>query len=429
MAKSFDSLLLPALKAHMGDWMYYIAVMQLKDIAERVYFAEEVHKSKKLSDFIQRSLLTSRTESIAEYLIQQPQRLFNSMIVGVYGGEPEWLEMNIEEQNTLNFPLSQQGLLGFLKLSGEETLFALDGQHRLAGIKKATEQKSLFAQIGEEEISVIFVGHKKTAEGFERTRRLFTTLNRYAKPVTQAEIIALDEDNLAAIIARGLVENHELFNEERLSFSKSSSIPKTDTNCFTTILTIYKVADLLLPTYLSQTQRPKIKWVKFKKIRPSNEIITESSDYMYSFWNMLVEFFPALTEYLQYDQSKEDRAAKFRHRDGGHILFRPAGLLAYVRAIKKAIEADWRLEDIFSRLSKIETNIAQVPWKGLLWQSGSERMLTRPENRKLAERLVLYMIGFDLSKVKTTPEELRKEYASVLNKETNEVTLPSQLII
>ena len=123
MAKSFDSLLLPALKAHMGDWMYYVAVMQLKDIAERVYFAEEVHKSKKLSDFIQRSLLSSRTESIAEYLVQQPQRLFNSMIVGVYGGEPEWLEMNIEEQNTLNFPLSQQGLLGFLKLSGEETRF------------------------------------------------------------------------------------------------------------------------------------------------------------------------------------------------------------------------------------------------------------------------------------------------------------------
>lgn len=431
MAKSFDSLLLPALKANMGDWMYYVAVMQLKDIAERVDFAEDVHKSKKLSDYIQRNLLTSRTESIAQYLIQQPQRLFNSMIVGVYGGEPEWLEIDIESQSIVDVPFSQQGLLGFLKLSGQETLFALDGQHRLAGIKKATEQASLFAQIGKEEVSVIFVGHKKTPEGFERTRRLFTTLNRYAKPVTQAEIIALDEDNLAAILARDLVENHKLFNEDRLSFSKSTSLPKTDTNSFTTIITIYKVADLLLPTYLLQNGFPKLKWGQFKKIRPDHKIIANAQRYLYSFWDMLIENFPALIEYLQYDQSIEDRAIKFRHNEGGHILFRPVGLLAYVRSIKRALENSWKLEDILSNLSKIETDIAQVPWKGLLWQPGSERMLTRPENQKLAEKLLLYMIGFDLSKIKpkTTLEKLHKEYASVLNKEIEEVDLPSQVIV
>lgn len=388
----FRTLYLPALRAYMGDWMYYIAVMKLKDVAERIHFADEIHKSEKLSEFIQRTLLISRADEIATYLIKQSQRLFNSLIVGVYGGEPQWLEIDLKKNELLEMSISEEGILGFLRFSGEEHLFALDGQHRLAGIKRATEQDQLFAPIGNEEISVIFVGHKKTAEGLERTRRLFTTLNRYAKPVTSAEIIALDEDNLAAIIARDLVENHELFKEERLSFSKSTSIPKSDTHCFTTIITIYKVADLLLPTYLSQSGFPKLKWAQFKKIRPDYTIITNARNYMYSFWDLFIENFPALSEYFQYDQSIEDKAAKFRHNEGGHVLFRPVGLLAYVRAIKKALEMNWKLEDILSRLSKTETNIAHDPWKGLLWQPGSERMLTRPENQKLAVKLLLYMI-------------------------------------
>ena len=92
MLKERNPLLLPALRAHMGDWVYYIAMMKLTDIAERVQFAKDIHKSEKLNEFIQRNLLTSRADDIAEYLVNQPQRLFNSIIVGVYGGEPQWLE-------------------------------------------------------------------------------------------------------------------------------------------------------------------------------------------------------------------------------------------------------------------------------------------------------------------------------------------------
>ena len=50
----------------------------------------------------------------------------------------------------------------------------------------------------------------------ERTRRLFTTLNRYAKPVKKSEIIALDEDDIIAIITRELVEKYPLFREKFL---------------------------------------------------------------------------------------------------------------------------------------------------------------------------------------------------------------------
>ena len=89
------ALFLPGLRARMGDWTYYITVMKLKDIRERIGFAKDIHKSKRLNELIQREL-EPRGAKIADYLLKQQQRLFNSIIVGVYGGEPQWLELSLE---------------------------------------------------------------------------------------------------------------------------------------------------------------------------------------------------------------------------------------------------------------------------------------------------------------------------------------------
>ena len=40
------------------------------------------------------------------------------------------------------------------------------------------------------------VMHKNTTDGLEATRRLFTTLNKTAKPVSKNAVIALDEDDV-----------------------------------------------------------------------------------------------------------------------------------------------------------------------------------------------------------------------------------------
>ena len=103
---------------------------------------------------------------------------------------------------------------GVLRLDGTQTLFAIDGQHRVEGIKQALEDNS---ELGREEVSVIFVAHRNDSDGMERTRRLFTTLNRYAKPVSKSEIVALDEDDIVAITTRELVEKHPLFQRENLT--------------------------------------------------------------------------------------------------------------------------------------------------------------------------------------------------------------------
>lgn len=40
----------------MGDWIYYISFMKMKDVAERVKPAQEIHPGKTLNELIQRRI-------------------------------------------------------------------------------------------------------------------------------------------------------------------------------------------------------------------------------------------------------------------------------------------------------------------------------------------------------------------------------------
>jgi DNA sulfur modification protein DndB len=422
-----ETLFLPALRASMGDWTYYATIMKFKDVKERVEYAEDIHKSQKLQEYIQREL-TPRADEISNYIINQPQRFFNSLIVGVYGGEPEWVELKISESDVLpEFPISQRGILGFLKLSGEETLFALDGQHRVAGIRGALNKEDTNSLLNDEEISVIFIGHKRTPKGLERTRRLFTTLNRYAKPVKLSEIIALDEDDISAIITRELIDEYKLFTNNRISLSKTTSISNKDEKCFTNIVTLYKTIDMTLPVFLRNQSRRAEKWGDFKKKRPEQEIIDSSTKFIRDLWDKIIEQFPALVEYLQFPESDRSKAERFRNRGGGHILFRPIGLLIYFRTISRVLKDQFDIDKLLYSLSKINTDLNNPPWQGLLWGGARKGMITDKINQDVAGKLIFYMIGFDLKKVKSSEKQLQEEYASALNKKIEDVSLPNKV--
>lgn len=203
---------------------------------------------------------SSHSDAIRDYLLHQKERFFNALVVGVYGGAPKWAELSIGVGHRKKFgeiPEYVEGALGILIFDGSEKLFAIDGQHRVVGIKLAVEANP---DLGDEEVSAIFVGHRTDQLGRERTRRLFTTLNRYAKPVNKMQIIALDEDDSVAITTRRLLEDHVLFTKWT-SKKRGKSIPSTDRQNFTTIITVYDTMD-----YYLRNQGKS--WTKFKRFRP-----------------------------------------------------------------------------------------------------------------------------------------------------------------
>ena len=198
----------PAIRCHLGDWTYFNTVMRFGDVASRIKQAQEIHSHQGLHDMIQREL-GKRVQDIASYLETRPDRFFNAIVVGIYGGSPDWFSVDIEDIDGIypvNLPDRARESLGILQLSGDEKLFAVDGQHRVEGIKRALVSDPA---LEDEELAVLFVGHSRTPEGTSRTRRLFTTLNKYARAVTRNEVIALDEDDTFAIITRMVVNQYD----------------------------------------------------------------------------------------------------------------------------------------------------------------------------------------------------------------------------
>ena len=226
--------------------------------------------------------------------------------------------------DTPALPLELEGSLGILRLDGTQTFFAIDGQHRVEGIKQAIKKNNTLKK---EEVSIIFVPHRNDSAGMERTRRLFTTLNRYAKPISKSEIVALDEDDILAITTRNLIEKHLLF-QEKISLSKTKAVAVVDNRSFTTIITLYDVLEILF-----REKTPD--WTVFKRQRPDNSIISEFHAKSVQFWDTIVEYFPPLAEILK-SSPGDNIAGHYRHKEGGHLLFRPVGLLIIANVVRQA---------------------------------------------------------------------------------------------
>jgi DNA sulfur modification protein DndB len=321
-----------------------------------------------------------------------------------------------------DLPAYLEGALGLLTLDGSERLFTIDGQHRVAGILEAVQER---ANLGDEELCVILVRgvtadrRAKDPKGFERTRRLFTTLNRYAKPVSKKDIIALDEDDTVAIITRQLVEEYPLFSGNKISIKASKSIPIGDKQSFTSIETLYDTLDIYL------ADGPKSHWREFKKFRKSDRKIAELYGRAVRLWNTYCTRFEPLNE-LRASDPKDQVAAKYRHRNGGHMLFRPIGLQMSVKVTRNLMDHNkLSLSEAIKDLAKTPMELSNEPWVNLLWDPTNKRMITAAENQRAAEKLLLHALGGDLKTLRSSPDDLRKELAGVLKKEESTVILPT----
>jgi DNA sulfur modification protein DndB len=263
--KKHPPLTLPCLRGTFGNWIYYAGIVPIREIVARVHFATEIHSSKALSDLIQRSLEGDRATKIAAYLNGNDERFFNSLVLATYDGSPEWYDVgNLRSSKNADVldTMAEGSIdtLGLLRLEGSENIFALDGQHRLAGMKLALKSDETIA---DDLVPIILVGHATDAAGSKRTRRLFTTLNKTAVPVRKRDIIALDEDDVMAITARRMVEKDSGFKHPKIAVISSESMPATNQDSLITIAALYdllkalfKHADSLASDYDLRFNRP-----------------------------------------------------------------------------------------------------------------------------------------------------------------------------
>jgi DNA sulfur modification protein DndB len=416
------ALQVPAMRGTMGDWVYYVALLPFFEAFDRIKRTEEVHKSELLRQMIQR-VLTPRSRNIATYLSSQPQRFFNAVVVGVYGGSPEWHRLQVKRSELFdpaNMSDRVAESLGILNLRGDERLFAIDGQHRVEGIKEFGRnigQDKLLAL--EDEICAIFVAHSNSQLGLQRTRRLFATLNRYAKPVSFTEIIALDEDDVVAIACRDLLERHPLFKQGRVSLRKGKALAPTDRTSFTSLIAMYQATDI----YLMQGRRST--WTLFKTVRPPKETVIKDFVAKAShFWDLLVG---AVAQVRRVTQLKPQQflPKSYRSENGGDLLFRPIAPPIVAMCLKRAMTFGLHERAFFTRFQRIPRRLEKPPWLGVLWDGSN--MLVAEKNQELAKRIILWMVDCDPRQRRITESDIRRRLAEVLNKDLREVVVPAKV--
>ena len=390
-----DSAIFPALRCQMGDWIYYVTFMSFKDIFQWIRPTEEIYKSKRLSEWIQRALSGKHAKEIATYLQNQEERMFNAIFVGIYGGEPRWGEIQISSTLELApFEVTDDQLdnlsrsVGILHFSGEEKLFAIDGQHRVAGVKLALEQTRKKSPLNDDEITVILVGHKTDQTGRERTRRLFTTLNKTAKRVSQTDIIALDEDNGVAIVTRRMIEEFALFRKgEMIAFNPTANISESDSDSITSVITLYDIVKTLAGCVDGYSKKG------FIDNRPDDNLLNSVYGFCCSYWDSLKKRIP---EYQEVFLSYKIPASTFRQPDNNHLLFRPVGQRAFTEATTYLIKkCGLGLDEAIKELSQADLWLQSPTWHYLLWNPIGKTMISTGKNRGIAKSHLLKIIGRD----------------------------------
>ena len=382
-------LTLPALRGVIGSWVYYSCLVNLEEIAKRVQFADEIHKSKQLSGMIQRKLQSTRSAQIASYIRTQPERFFNSLVVATYGGKPDWhaiTSVNSKGSASELSNVSEEVLesVGFLTFHGDEKLFALDGQHRLAGIKKAVQEG--LPEDHADEVSVIFVAHKVTPQGLEKTRRLFTTLNKTARPVSKGDIIALDEDDVMAICVRKLIEDTDYFSEKKIAFVASNNMPSTNLESITTIGNLYDILAILFSESESSLKKKK---VDLQRSRPADDQLNAYFDLAKNYVSLLSKNFAEFRSFLNAADSST-AVANHRGAHGGKVIFRPVGLDMLTRVVAKLTKT-MSLEEAVKLASKLPRDLTSAPFTTLLWNTTTQTIGN--SNNVTLREVLMHMVG------------------------------------
>jgi DNA sulfur modification protein DndB len=417
----------PALQARMGDWKYYVTVMKIGKIARECRLAEEIHTDKDLDDLIQRAITDRVAKEMVPYLLNEPQRFYGALVVAVYGGEPEFSLVRVDEHELLDDKDRSSYGFGLLRFDGSQVYYALDGQHRLKSMQEAIRMQP---DLAKEEITVIILKHEESTEGLRRTRRLFSTLNRTAKPTSSGMNIAIDEDDAVAIVTRRLVKESDILKGMVSNTLGSKQInPGKKNDPYITILpALYEVNEILLSAYNEGMQIDN----KFKQFRPSDDNLDEYYLFLENIWREMLNCCPDFN-YVKSGNKKPGELRLLIDSDGlpvfddeqkvipgGNVFMRPIGQYVIAEVVKQAgIQRKSIPEVIQAIMTNVSMDIDNAPWVGLIWNRSKRTIVGTKKEQAIIVAIICHALGLKKphnvkSKKSLKVRDLKQEYRDMI---------------
>ncbi len=442
----------------MGNTQGYLGSVSLEWLASRVYFTlqfplfrrkydPENHKLipdyESLEELKQRPLDWSKQAYLAQYLTVIENHKFPPILLVIsqnWVNEPtaeQWDNNHRAKISVDHFTaLDKNKNIGLLNIGDDYQLFAIDGQHRLMGIKGLIEllrtgqlevydeskkstrnsitlddlikeyeldpialQSLPSEKIGVEIIPAVLQGETyDTAK--KRVKTVFADVQRTAVSLRKEQLVLLDEDNGFSIVARRLAVTHPLLKDReekhwnsRVNWDSATIASKS------TVLTTLQALQDMTEGYL----QPLFPHWKSKRnlitLKPDEEEIEEGLNLLSKLFDGLIN----LPSYRQLEQGvKTYELRRFKHDNGGgqgHFLFRPVGQIALAEALGVLVFGqNINLESIIEKLIYFDEmggfnymDTSQSLWYGVLYNPMKKRI--QVSGKKLASRLLIYLLG------------------------------------
>ena len=441
----------------------YTTVQSLDEIASKIKMGSDMPfmqdkidpKTQKLiideeniKSVMQRAPDWTRQIALTAYLLSNRNHKFTSILAVI---EPEWINNPKDKnwgddgralKNSIEFEaLDSSGSIGLINISNQ-TIFALDGQHRIMGIKGVQElisgqifyltknkkqkgdpisKSDFFKMIKAEEtdlrkilnetmsiefIPAVIKGETRD-EARARLRSYFVSINKNAKKISKGEGDLLDEDDGYKVVAKELALEHPLFkdpaNEKHRINMQDQALPASS-NWISTIVAINNMSE----KYLSQSKierNERWKGILNGKIsiRPPEDELTEATKEFRQFLDIVnkLTIFQKINRGGEVKKLREFPSEKNPDFEG-HLLMRPIGQQILADAVGRMVSNGWKLDDIYQNLEKIDQashfntfNPSSI-FYGITYDFNKKGMITDTTTQDRAADYLVYLLHGEL---------------------------------
>ena len=478
-------------KIEMGGSDAYIGSVTLEWFAGRVSFASRLPllaskfnpqtenpeiDAESIDELQQRPLDWSRQAPLAQYLATRKNHKFPLVFVVInqsWADDPKASEWNADGRAIVSAtafaPLDKDDRVGLLDVSAERvSIFALDGQHRLMGVKGLMEliqsgklhrykkdkkpygavitvddlqqyyqvepaylQNLAKEKIGVEFISAVAAGETRE-EARQRVRSIFVHVNLMAAPISKGQLAQLNEDDGFSIVARRIAVTHPILEQRedrnpRVNWDSATVAAKS------TVLTTLQALKEMSERYLGH-KFPQ--WKPSEKglipLRPEDDELEEGFEHIRDLFNHLANLRSYKRLEHDADTSKLRRFSFEKGGGEGNILFRPIGQIALAQALGVLVfKQGFSLDAIFKKLRKYDVDggfsgmdYPRSPWYGVLYDLNRKRVLVA--GRDLAASLLVYILGG--SQDDREREDLRKALAEARTIEGRTISFKGEFV-
>ncbi|MDA8002489.1 MAG: DGQHR domain-containing protein [Alphaproteobacteria bacterium] len=387
------------MKGKLGSSEYFILSMKAKELIEKAVIPSEIEgwKDTSIEEMEQREINYTRVKNqIAPYLALDKDRFFGAIIMMAKNFDPACFEpiADVALKGMLNLYKMQAQLMGFLTLSGGETLIPLDGQHRLKAIKFAIEGKDQNGKpidgfmpnssVSNDDVTVLLIPYDD-----KKARKIFTRVNKYARPTTKGQDLVTDDEDVVAVLSRKIANDPSIMGARLVKY-KANTLGDTE-RYFTTLAALADCNEAILNAHFPG------KMERVNRARPPlAAMVPMYETRLHKVWSFLVKKIKWFSLALE-DKSELGDAKRQEIREK-YLLGKPMPQVCLVAAFARLTAPDTNLsyQEAADKLNKVNWEKGAAEWDRILLSSG--KILTAKTNKNLVTEILYYRAGGKLTK-------------------------------